>query len=114
MEGRGLGWVMKSKERMQAYHPNHQGVMGSIESQRKKLRMNGVTEEQLQQLNIDYPLREHSIPLYRGGPRFEEPLDDNDATYEEQTRVGSDLDSNDDGDDSKMGEAAIFPIDDEK
>ncbi|MCE0481358.1 hypothetical protein HAX54_039040 [Datura stramonium] len=44
-----------------------------------QLRMNGVTEERLQQLNMDYPLSEHSRDLCRVGPIFEEPLDDDDA-----------------------------------
>ncbi|MCE3051335.1 hypothetical protein HAX54_049532 [Datura stramonium] len=34
------------------------------------LRMNGGTVEQLQQLNMDYPLSEDSRVLYRVGPRF--------------------------------------------
>ncbi|MCD9646149.1 hypothetical protein HAX54_035717, partial [Datura stramonium] len=33
-------------------------------------------EQALQQLNIEYPLSEHSRALYRVGPEFEDPLDD--------------------------------------
>ncbi|MCD9641464.1 hypothetical protein HAX54_027659 [Datura stramonium] len=51
-----------------------------------QLRMNGVTEEQLQQLNIDYPLSEHSRALCRVGPGYEEPLDDDVATEDEMAR----------------------------
>ncbi|MCD9644031.1 hypothetical protein HAX54_032001 [Datura stramonium] len=46
---------------------------------RDALRMSGVTEEQLQQLNMDYPLSEHSRTLYRVGPSFEDPIDYYDA-----------------------------------
>ncbi|MCD7463677.1 hypothetical protein HAX54_051121 [Datura stramonium] len=49
----------------------------------RKKRMNGVTEEQLQQLNMDYPMSKHSRALCRVGPRFEEPLDD-DMTIEDR------------------------------
>ncbi|MCE3051835.1 hypothetical protein HAX54_050936 [Datura stramonium] len=45
-----------------------------------RLRMNGLTEEHLQQLNIGYPLSKHSRALYRVGPGYEEPLDDDVAT----------------------------------
>ncbi|MCD7473174.1 hypothetical protein HAX54_014827, partial [Datura stramonium] len=36
----------------------------------------------------------------RDGPGFEEPFDDDDAMDEEQARVNSNLESDDDGDDS--------------
>ncbi|MCD9640234.1 hypothetical protein HAX54_025419 [Datura stramonium] len=49
----------------------------------EELRMNGVTEEQLQQLNMDYPLNVHLRALCRVGPGFEETLDDDDATEKE-------------------------------
>ncbi|MCE3049786.1 hypothetical protein HAX54_045788, partial [Datura stramonium] len=52
-----------------------------------QLRMNGVTEEQLQQLNIDYPLSEHSQDLCRVGPGYEEPLNDVVATKDKMARV---------------------------
>ncbi|MCD7455115.1 hypothetical protein HAX54_027019 [Datura stramonium] len=77
-----------------------------------QLGMNGVKEEQLQQLNMDYPLSEHSRALCRFRPGFDEPLDDDDATDKEQARVDSDLESNDDEDDSNMGEAALSLTDD--
>ncbi|MCD9639185.1 hypothetical protein HAX54_023561 [Datura stramonium] len=48
-----------------------------------------------------------------GRPGFEEPFDDDDAADEEQAIVDSDLESDDDGDDSEMGEAAFSPTDDE-
>ncbi|MCD7470247.1 hypothetical protein HAX54_009967 [Datura stramonium] len=60
-----------------------------------QLRMNGVTEEQLQQLNIDYPLSEHSRSFCRVEPEFKEPLDDDVATDDELTRVDSDIESDD-------------------
>ncbi|MCD9641263.1 hypothetical protein HAX54_027354 [Datura stramonium] len=44
--------------------------------------------------------------------RMNEPLDDDDAMNKEQTLVDSNLDSYDDGYDSKMGEAVFAPIDD--
>ncbi|MCD9646824.1 hypothetical protein HAX54_037010 [Datura stramonium] len=61
-----------------------------------QLKMNEVTEEQLQQLNMDHPLSEHSRAFCRIGPRFEHPLDDDMATDEEMSRVDSDIESNDD------------------
>ncbi|MCD9640540.1 hypothetical protein HAX54_025897 [Datura stramonium] len=54
-----------------------------------QLRMNGVTEEQLQQLKMDYPLSEHSRALCNVGPGFEEPLDDYVATEDEMARIDS-------------------------
>ncbi|MCD7455254.1 hypothetical protein HAX54_027513 [Datura stramonium] len=57
-----------------------------------QLRMNGVTEEV--------------------GPGLEKPQDD-DATDEEQARVDSNLESDDDEDYSEMGEATLAPTDDE-
>ncbi|MCD9638708.1 hypothetical protein HAX54_022844 [Datura stramonium] len=70
-------------------------------------------KEQIQQLNMDYRFSEHSRALYRVGPRIEEPLDDYDATDEEKARVDSNLESKDDGDDSKMGEVVFARTDDE-
>ncbi|MCD9560400.1 hypothetical protein HAX54_019073 [Datura stramonium] len=71
------------------------------------LRMNGVTEKQL---NIDYPLREHSRALCRVGPGFEEPLDDDVATEDEMAKVDFDIESSDaKEEDSEMGEAAFSP-----
>ncbi|MCD9646823.1 hypothetical protein HAX54_037009 [Datura stramonium] len=51
--------------------------------------------------------------MERFGPRFDEPLDDVDAIDEERARVNSDLESDDDEDDSEMGEVALALIDDE-
>ncbi|MCD7471826.1 hypothetical protein HAX54_012547 [Datura stramonium] len=68
-------------------------------------RMNGETEEQLQQLNMDYPLSKHSRSLCRVGPGFEKPLDYDDAIDEEHARVESD----DDGDNSEMGKLVLPP-----
>ncbi|MCD7450681.1 hypothetical protein HAX54_007967 [Datura stramonium] len=80
-----------------------------------QLRMNGVIEEQLKQLNIDYPLSEHSRTLYSVGPGQEEPLDDDVAMEDEMTRVYSDIESSDDDEeDSEMGEAALAPTNDEE
>ncbi|MCD9559512.1 hypothetical protein HAX54_017511 [Datura stramonium] len=47
-----------------------------------QLIMNFVIEEQLQQLNMDYPLTENSKDLCRVGLGFEEPLNDDIATDE--------------------------------
>ncbi|MCE3215058.1 hypothetical protein HAX54_000708 [Datura stramonium] len=47
------------------------------------------------------------------GPIFEEPLGNDDVTDEEQARVDSELEFDNDGDDFEMGEAAFAPIDDE-
>ncbi|MCD7448530.1 hypothetical protein HAX54_043460 [Datura stramonium] len=63
-----------------------------------QLRMNGVTEEQLQHLNIDYTLSKHSRALCRVGPGYEEPLDGDVATEDEIVRVDSDIESTDDDD----------------
>ncbi|MCD7450304.1 hypothetical protein HAX54_005146 [Datura stramonium] len=74
-----------------------------------QLRMNGVTEEQLQQLNLDYPLSEHSRPFYRVGPGFEKPIDDDMATEDEMVRVDSDIKSSDPEEkDFEMGKL-LFP-----
>ncbi|MCE3050888.1 hypothetical protein HAX54_048355 [Datura stramonium] len=54
-----------------------------------QLRMNGVTEAQPQQLNIDYPLSEHSRALCRVGPGYKEPLDDDVSVEDEMARVDS-------------------------
>ncbi|MCD9643153.1 hypothetical protein HAX54_030330 [Datura stramonium] len=48
------------------------------------LRMSEVIEELLKQLNIDYPLSEHSRALCRVRPNFEESFDDDDANDDEQ------------------------------
>ncbi|MCE0480554.1 hypothetical protein HAX54_037521 [Datura stramonium] len=67
----------------------------------------------LQKVSIDYP-REHSRVL-RVGPGYEEPLDDDVAMEDEMARVESDLECSDDNEeDSKMGEAALFPTNEEE
>ncbi|MCD7455643.1 hypothetical protein HAX54_029014 [Datura stramonium] len=54
------------------------------------LRINGVSEEQLQHLKIDYTLSKHSQALCRVGPGYEEPLDDDVATErrDSESRLG--------------------------
>ncbi|MCD9639165.1 hypothetical protein HAX54_023522 [Datura stramonium] len=47
-------------------------------TEQEELRMSGVIEEKLQQLNMDNPLSEHSRALYKVGPGFEEPFCDDD------------------------------------
>ncbi|MCE0481322.1 hypothetical protein HAX54_039001 [Datura stramonium] len=80
-----------------------------------QLRMNGLMEEQLQQLNIDYPLREHSRAFFNVCLGYEEPFDDDVAKKDEMARVESDLVCSDDNEeDSEMGEAAPAPTDDEE
>ncbi|MCE3050397.1 hypothetical protein HAX54_047120 [Datura stramonium] len=49
-----------------------------------QLRMSRVTEEKLQQLNMDYPLNEHSRELYKVRLGFEESFDDDDVDDEEK------------------------------
>ncbi|MCE3216263.1 hypothetical protein HAX54_005778 [Datura stramonium] len=78
-----------------------------------ELRMSGVMEEKLQYLNMDYLSNEHWRALCRVGPCFEEPFNDDDATNEEQAGVNSNLESDDNGDDSEMREASFAPTDDE-
>ncbi|MCD7462478.1 hypothetical protein HAX54_048633, partial [Datura stramonium] len=73
-----------------------------------QLRICGVTEKQLQQLNMEYPLSEHSRALHKVGPSFEEPFDYDDATDKEHARVDSDLESDDEGDDFEMGGSYLF------
>ncbi|MCE3049642.1 hypothetical protein HAX54_045457, partial [Datura stramonium] len=77
------------------------------------LRMSRVTEEQLQQLNIYYPLSERSKALFRVVSEFQEPFDEDDSLDEEQARVEFDLESNDNGDDYEMGKDSFTPTDDE-
>ncbi|MCD7459607.1 hypothetical protein HAX54_041436 [Datura stramonium] len=60
-----------------------QQIDEEVVDHRTMLRMSGVTEEQLQQLNMNYPLSEHSRALYRVGPGFEEPINYDDTTNEE-------------------------------
>ncbi|MCD7467270.1 hypothetical protein HAX54_004599 [Datura stramonium] len=49
------------------------------------------------------------------GTRYKEPLDDDVATEDEMARVDSDIESSDDDEeDSEMGEAALAPTDDEE
>ncbi|MCE5166009.1 hypothetical protein HAX54_013994, partial [Datura stramonium] len=73
-----------------------------------KLGMSGVTQEQLQQLSIDYPLSKHSRALYRVGPGFEEPFDDDDPTNDVKARVDFNLESDaNDGEDLKIGELCM-------
>ncbi|MCE0480638.1 hypothetical protein HAX54_037664, partial [Datura stramonium] len=80
-----------------------------------QLRMNGVTKEQLQQLNIDYPLSEHSRSICRVGSGYEEPLDDDVVRKDEMERVDSYIESRDDDEeDSEMGEATLSPIHDDE
>ncbi|MCD9640866.1 hypothetical protein HAX54_026576, partial [Datura stramonium] len=64
-------------------------------------------------LNMDYPLSENLRALFKVGSGFDEPQDDDDATDEEQAKVDSDLESDDDEDDFEMGEVAFAPTDDE-
>ncbi|MCD9641728.1 hypothetical protein HAX54_028154 [Datura stramonium] len=49
----------------------------------------------------------------RVGPGFEEPLDDDVATDEEMERVDSDIESDEEEEDSGMREAALALTDDE-
>ncbi|MCE0481318.1 hypothetical protein HAX54_038996 [Datura stramonium] len=104
---------------MQACHNNYQGVMGSIGSWGKKSLVrhaNAATEDERSDegatttVDMYYLLSENSRALYRVGPGFREPFDDDDATNEEQAQVDSNLESNsDDGDDSEMGKATFAP-----
>ncbi|MCE0481509.1 hypothetical protein HAX54_039310 [Datura stramonium] len=78
-----------------------------------QLRISRVMKEQLQPLNMDYLLSEHSRSLCRAWPGFKEPFDNDNATDEEKARVDSGLESDgDDGDYSEMRKAAYAPTDD--
>ncbi|MCD9642684.1 hypothetical protein HAX54_029591, partial [Datura stramonium] len=80
-----------------------------------QLRINSVTEEKLQQIKMLPSEGEHSRALYRVGPRFKEPLDDNMATEDEMARVDSDIESSDAGeDDSEMGKATLAPTEEKE
>ncbi|MCD7467437.1 hypothetical protein HAX54_004861 [Datura stramonium] len=62
-------------------HARFDNILSNLYAmQMLQLRMNRVTEERLQQLNMDFPLSEHSRTLCRVGPGFDDPLDDDDAT----------------------------------
>ncbi|MCD7454060.1 hypothetical protein HAX54_023377 [Datura stramonium] len=75
-----------------------------------QMRMRGVKEELLQQLNINYPLSEHSRAFCRVGPILEEPFDDDDPNNDEQAQVDSYLEfDDDDGKDSEMGKLPMPP-----
>ncbi|MCD9559646.1 hypothetical protein HAX54_017781 [Datura stramonium] len=80
-----------------------------------KERMNGVTEEQLQQLNMDYPLSEHSRALCRVWAVYEKPLYDDMSTEDEMARVDQNIESSEDNEeDSEMEEASLSPTNDEE
>ncbi|MCD7463942.1 hypothetical protein HAX54_051728 [Datura stramonium] len=80
-----------------------------------QLRMNVMTEELLQLLNMDYLLSEHSQALCRVRLGFEDPLDDDVAIEDETTRVDSDIEYSADDDKAfEMGEDALSPMDNEE
>ncbi|MCE0480765.1 hypothetical protein HAX54_037873 [Datura stramonium] len=94
--------------------PINVGVVIRDVLRQARVKKGGVMEEQLWQLNINYPLSENSRALYRFRPKFEEPFDGDDATNDEKDRVDSDLESDgDDGKDSEMGKVAYAPTNDE-
>ncbi|MCD7464343.1 hypothetical protein HAX54_052537 [Datura stramonium] len=95
---RGQEWVKKHKMRMLAFHDNHYDIMDSIGSRSKK----GMKDLILRPL---YREIRHTLSgpnsVASVGLGFEEPFDHDDAIDEEQARVDSDLESDDDdGDDS--------------
>ncbi|MCD9560011.1 hypothetical protein HAX54_018434 [Datura stramonium] len=55
--------------------------------------MNGVTEEQLKQLNMDYPLSEYSSALCRIGPGFKKLLNDDVAIDEDMASIANSMGS---------------------
>ncbi|MCE0482447.1 hypothetical protein HAX54_041237 [Datura stramonium] len=55
------------------------------------------------------------VTKMKSGPRYEDPLDDDMATEDEMERVDVDIEYSDDNEeDSEMGEASLAPTDDEK
>ncbi|MCD9637549.1 hypothetical protein HAX54_020884 [Datura stramonium] len=72
-----LCWVMEQEEQqidkeVVNFGPRYDPK--GLDVTKTKVRMNGVAEEQLQQVNMDYPLSEHSRALCRIGPGFRSPL----------------------------------------
>ncbi|MCE0481829.1 hypothetical protein HAX54_039912 [Datura stramonium] len=62
---------------------------------------------------LQQPPRHYGLHWVTEQEGFEEPFDDDDATDEEQVRVNSNFESDDDGDDFEMGEAIFAHTDDE-
>ncbi|MCD9644544.1 hypothetical protein HAX54_032804 [Datura stramonium] len=131
METRGLEWVEKYPIRMQACHQNHHGGMGSVGSWIKKdmLRRERVKKGQIFSFGclLTRFLREQKIDemVVNSRPRYDpngldmmrkmEPEGIHGpilSINKEQARVDSDLESDDDGDYSEIGEATFSPIDD--
>ncbi|MCD9559669.1 hypothetical protein HAX54_017808 [Datura stramonium] len=94
--------------------PSNKSLMGPRIVERaviaaSRLRMNGMTEEQLQQLNMDYSEGILASPL-QSWAWILEPFDDDVATKDKMTRVDSDIESSDDNEeDSEMGESDLAP-----
>ncbi|MCD9643346.1 hypothetical protein HAX54_030748 [Datura stramonium] len=63
----------------------HNALSHLYDMQVLQLRMSGVMEEKLWQLNMDYPSSEHLRSLCSIGPNLEEPFDDDDATNDKPT-----------------------------
>ncbi|MCD9642812.1 hypothetical protein HAX54_029831 [Datura stramonium] len=115
---KGKGVASSSHGSKRARRPSegeHEDVRMAPPPLRRHLRINGVNEEQLQQLNMDYPLSEHLRALCRVGPGYEEPLDYDVAMEDEMARVDSYIESSDDNEeDFEMGEASLAPTEDKE
>lgn len=56
--------------------------------------------EQMHQLDYDYLLNEHTWAMYRVGPAFQEPVDDNMPTDEDRRLLDSAIEAKSSKDDS--------------
>ncbi|MCD7450306.1 hypothetical protein HAX54_005283 [Datura stramonium] len=81
----------------------------------EELRLSGVTDDQLQQLNADYLLNEHVMAFCKVEAEYKEPMDDDIPIDDDQARNDSDLEFDDvDGEDSEMGDSTYAPTDNEQ
>ncbi|MCD7459702.1 hypothetical protein HAX54_041680 [Datura stramonium] len=91
------------------------GVASSSHGSKRARRTSDVEYEYMRM--TPQPLRRYGLRWVtkRVGPRYEEPLDDDVAIEDKIVRVNSDIKSSDDNDeDSEMGEATLAHIDDEE
>ncbi|MCD7457811.1 hypothetical protein HAX54_036250 [Datura stramonium] len=91
-------------------------VTSSCHGSKRSMRVNedvSLPQQPLRCFGLHWVTKQEVSTYCRVDPEFEEFLNDDDATDEEVTRVDSDIESDDDKDDSKMGEAALAPTDDE-
>ncbi|MCD7467649.1 hypothetical protein HAX54_005199 [Datura stramonium] len=117
-KGNGVASSSHGSERARTTSEEEHGDVNMAPPPLRQYGLRWVTkkeEEQLQQLNIDYPMSEHSRALCIVGIGYEKPLDDDVATKDEIERVDLDIESTDDDEeDYEMEEAALAPTDDEE